>query len=177
MTSENWNCRPRMETQRETPPDAAADDERESQQPEADGIDRPGEGAQPVVVGGRGSHEDDGRQEEPDEPAREERPRLERVDGAVREGHEQPDDGEREREDGQLEVEAVPATLAIAGRQRADAGRLEAQQAHRLSPAVEVGALEDPALAQVDRAGRSGAAGSTSTISVAALPAVRVSCT
>ena len=52
--------------------------------------------------------------------------------GGVGEGHEQAHDREREREDGQLQVEAVPAALPFPGGQRADARRLEAKGAHQL---------------------------------------------
>ena len=52
-------------------------------------------------------------------------PACERVAGAVRERHEQSDDGQRERVERELKVEAVPAALSLAGAERPDARGLE----------------------------------------------------
>ena len=52
--SENWNCRPTIETQRWTPPMLDADRQRQQQQPDVHQVEQPREGAQPAVVeGGR----------------------------------------------------------------------------------------------------------------------------
>ena len=112
----------------------APDRERDEQQADRDEVDGPRERAEPVVVRGRRDGEHDRGEREPHEPAHEERARLERVDRAVRERHQQADDRQRERVQGELEVEAVPAALPLAGGERADARRLEAQRAHRGMP-------------------------------------------
>ena len=105
---------------------AAPDHERDDEQADREQVDRPRERAQPVVVGGRRQREHDHGERQPDEAAHEERARLQRVAGAVRERHEQADDGQRQRVERELKVEAVPAALSLAGAERPDARGLEA---------------------------------------------------
>jgi hypothetical protein len=116
-TSENWNWRPNIETQRDV-----------------DQVDKPRECAQPARVESSRDREHSNRHRQPEQAASKRRAWRQRGAGAIRIGHQQANHGQRGGVEGQLDIEALPRTAAALRNPLSARRPFDAQDAHQLPP-------------------------------------------